>query len=77
MLRLAEVMDQAPVLAPQSLEQIPALPLGARVVVDPWNCHLALDRSPAVPLASVREKVPLAVTPLMPYIKYAEQVAAR
>jgi peptidase M48-like protein len=76
-LRLAEMIQQAPPLAPESLEQIPALPLGARIVVDPWNCRLALDRTPAVPLVSVREKVPLAVTPLMPYIKYAEVMAAR
>jgi hypothetical protein len=31
-----------------------------------------LDRSPAVPLTSVREKVPLAVTQLMPVIKYVD-----
>lgn len=80
MLRLAELMEQSPALAPESLDQIAALPLGARVVVDPWSDRLVLDRSPAVPLASIREKVPLAVTPLMPYIKYIEpsgtQVAA-
>ena len=35
-----------------------------------------LDRSPAVPLMSVREKVPFAVTPLMPVIRYAEPLAA-
>jgi hypothetical protein len=72
MLRLAELMEQAPALAPESLDQIPALSLGARVVVDPWSGRLTLDRSPAVPLASIREKVPLAVTPLMPYIKYVD-----
>jgi len=77
MLRLAELMEQAPPLSPDSLDQIPALPLGARVVVDPWNCRLALDRSPAVPLASIREKVPLAVTPLMPVIRYAEPKLAQ
>jgi hypothetical protein len=32
---------------------------------------VTLDRSPAVPLMSVREKVPFAVTPLMPVIRYA------
>jgi hypothetical protein len=37
----------------------------ARLVVDPWSGRLVLDRS-AVPLTSVREKVPLAVTQLMP-----------
>ena len=72
MTRLAELMKQAPPLLPDSLDQIAALQLGARLVVDAWSGKLALDRSPAVPLTSVREKVPLAVTPLMPVIRYAQ-----
>ena len=72
---LAPIMQNAPALAPERLDQIPALPLGARLVVDPWTDRLELIRTQAVPLASVREKVPLAVTPLMPYIKYAEAPA--
>ena len=74
MTRLAELMKQAPPLIPDSLEQIAALQLGARLVVDAWTGRVALDRSPAVPLVSVREKVPFAVTPLMPVIRYAEPV---
>jgi hypothetical protein len=35
-----------------------------------------LLRTAAVPLTSAREKVPLAVTPLMPYIRYAEPAAS-
>ena len=75
--RLAQLIEQAPALAPQNLDQIPALSLGARIVVDPWSDRLVLDRSPAVPLASLREKVPLAVTPLMPYVRYAEPAPSR
>jgi hypothetical protein len=71
MTRLADLMQQAPPLMPDSLDQIAALQLGARLVVDPWNGKLALDRTPAVPLMSIREKVPFAVTPLMPVIRYA------
>jgi hypothetical protein len=70
--RLADLMQKAPPLMPDSLEQIAALQLGARLVVDPWSGRLVLDRSPAVPLTSVREKVPLAVTPLMPVIRYVQ-----
>src|SRR5262249_5933391 len=44
--RLTELIGQAPPLAPERLDQIPALSLGARVVVDPWSGRLALDRSP-------------------------------
>jgi hypothetical protein len=76
MTRLADLMKQAPALMPDSLEQIAALQLGARLVVDPWSNRLTLDRSPAVPLTSVREKVPLAVTPLMPVIRYAQPLDA-
>ena len=68
---LAALMPQAAELAPERLDQIAALPLGARLVVDPWSDRLDLLRSPSVPLASAREKVPLAITPLMPYIRYA------
>jgi hypothetical protein len=75
MTRLAELMKQAPALMPNNLEQIAALQLGARLVVDAWSGKVALDRSPAVPLMSVREKVPFAVTPLMPVIRYAEPLA--
>jgi hypothetical protein len=75
MTRLADLMKQAPPLRPDSLEQIAALQLGARLVVDAWSGRVALDRSPAVPLMSVREKIPFAVTPLMPVIRYAEPLA--
>jgi hypothetical protein len=75
MTRLTELMKQAPPLMPDSLEQIAALQLGARLVVDAWSGRVALDRSPAVPLMSVREKIPFAVTPLMPVIRYAEPLA--
>ena len=68
---LAPLMQQSPQLAPEKIDQIPALPLGARLVVDPWSDRLELLRGPAVPLASAREKVPLADTPLMPYIRYS------
>lgn len=73
--RVAELVEHAPALAPERLDQIAALPLGTRIVVDPWSGRLTLDRSPAVKIVSIREKVPLAVTPLMPYIKYAEQTS--
>jgi hypothetical protein len=72
LVRLGELMKQAPELAPERLDQIAALPLGARLLVDPWSSRVELLRTPSVPLVSVREKVPLVITPLMPYIKYAE-----
>ena len=75
-LRLTELMAKAPALAPERIDQIAALPLGARLVVDPWSGRADFVRSAAVPLVSAREKVPFAVTPLMPYIRYADVPAA-
>ena len=69
---LGPIISKAPQLAPERLDQIAALPLGARLVVDPWTDGVELLRSTTVPLASAREKVPLAITPLMPYIRYAD-----
>jgi hypothetical protein len=70
--RLGDLMQQAPALAPERLDQIAALPLGARLMVDPWTGRVELLRTENVPLVSAREKVPLAITPLMPFVKYAE-----
>ena len=69
---LAALMQASPELSPERLDQIAALPLGARLVVDPWTDQLDLLRAQSVPLTSAREKVPLAITPLMPYIRYAD-----
>lgn len=72
MTRLADLMQQSPELAPQRLDQIPALSLGARLVVDPWTSRLELLRTASYPVNSIREKVPLAVAPLTPYVRYVE-----
>ncbi len=74
-MRLAEVMQQAPELNSDKLDQVAALALGARLVLDPWSSRLELIRSAAQLPGSVREKVPLAVSPLIPYVKYAEMPA--
>ena len=52
LLRLSELVQQAPELAPERLDQIAALPLGARLVVNPWSGRVDLARTPAVPLLS-------------------------
>ena len=68
--RLSELMTRAPELKHQDLTQVPALPIGARLVVDPWDGRLELLRSAAALPAAIREKTPLAITPLTPHLKY-------
>jgi hypothetical protein len=72
MSRLSELMKQAPTLAPERLDQVAALPLGARIIVNPWSSKLELLKAANMPLISPREKASLAVTPLVPYLRYAE-----
>lgn len=70
--QLMELIAKSPALAPEKLDQIAALPLGARVVMDPWSNKLDLLRAPAVPLSWAREKLPLAITPMTPYERYSD-----
>jgi hypothetical protein len=51
------------------LDQISALPLGSRIVVDPWSGRIEMRKSKPVPLLSKAEKIPFEVTPFYPYLK--------
>lgn len=69
----AELMAKAPSLQPNSTNQITALPLGSRTEIDPWTSALRLRKSPPTPLLSPRDKMPLQVTPMFPYLtRYVE-----
>ena len=57
-----------PALQPDKLDQISALPIGARVKLDPWSDRVELLKSKPVALLSAREKMPFEVTPFMPYL---------
>jgi hypothetical protein len=57
-----------PALQPDKLDQIAALPIGARVKLDPWSSRVELLKSKPVALLSAREKMPFEVTPFMPFL---------
>ncbi|MGE0404659.1 MAG: M48 family metalloprotease [Candidatus Korobacteraceae bacterium] len=67
-LRLAQLAPTGPELQTRSTEQIAALPLGARVKLDPWSNRIELVKTPIVPLVSPKEKMPFEVTPVFPYV---------
>lgn len=54
------------------LDQIAALPLGSRVVVDPWSDQIAMLKTKPVRLESAAEKMPFEVTPFYPHLKRLE-----
>src|SRR5579871_637047 len=51
------------------LDQIPALPIGSRVVVDPWSDRIEMLKSRPVRLLSKSEKIPFEVTPFYPHLR--------
>jgi hypothetical protein len=50
------------------LDQITALPMGARIVLNSWDDTVDLAKTKPVQLLSAREKIPFEVTPFMPYL---------
>ncbi|HYX67776.1 MAG TPA: M48 family metalloprotease [Terriglobales bacterium] len=69
---MSELTTGAPQLQMQRTEQVAALPLGARVKVDPWTSNIELVKARPVPLLSAREKMPFEVTPFFPFLTRME-----
>ena len=67
-LGMAELMQHAPKLERDRMDQIAALPLGARIKIDPWSNRVELLKPQPVALISPREKMPFEITPMMPYL---------
>lgn len=63
-----QLIGSAPNLEPAKLDQIAALPIGARIKLDPWDDQVDLLKAKPVPLYSAREKMPFEVTPFMPFL---------
>jgi hypothetical protein len=71
-----QLMSTAPALQPDKLDQIAALPIGARLKLDPWTDRVELLKAKPIPLLSAREKKPFEITPFMPYLTRYEKPAA-
>ena len=67
-LRLSGLMEMSPELELRDKDQIAALPLGSRIIVDPWSDRLRLLKAQTSALASAKEKMPFEVTPFMVYL---------
>jgi Peptidase family M48 len=66
--RMVVLMNAAPALDPNKLDQMAALPLGGRVKLNPWNDHVELMKTMPVGITSARQKMPLEVTPFSPWL---------
>jgi hypothetical protein len=65
-IRMTELMNAAPKLDINKLDQIAALPLGGRVKLNAWDNRVELIKSQPVAITSPREKMPFEVTPFLP-----------
>jgi hypothetical protein len=65
----AQLLQAAPPLQPDNKDQLAALPLGARVKLDPYTDHVTLMKTIAATPNSPREKMPFEVAPLLPYLR--------
>ncbi|MDT8070458.1 MAG: M48 family metalloprotease [Terriglobia bacterium] len=66
--RMDQLVSGSPQLAPRDVKQIAALPLGGRIKVDPYNNTVEISKNKPVAILSAREKMPLEVTPMFPYL---------
>jgi hypothetical protein len=65
LLHLAAI-NVAPTLETRNVAQLPALPLGSRIKLDPWDDHVEMQKGKSVPLVSARDKMSFEVTPMFP-----------
>ena len=66
--RMAALMNSAPPLDHNKLDQISALPLGGRVKLNPWDDHVELLKATPGGVTSAREKMPFELTPFFPHM---------
>ena len=65
-IRLSALMNGAPDLDPEKLDQLAALPLGGRVKLDPWEDRVDMIKAAPMAITNVRDKMPFELTPFFP-----------
>ncbi len=63
-----QLMQAAPQLKPLAVNQIAALPLGSRILLNSWDDTVALAKPKPVELLSARAKMPFEITASLPYL---------
>ena len=64
--RMSQLMNSAPQVDWNKLDQIAALPLGGRVKLNAWDDKVELIKAQPVAITSARDKMPFEVTPFFP-----------
>jgi hypothetical protein len=73
----SQLLQLAPTLAPASLQQLGALPMGSRIKINAWNDSVSLIETHQMGPLSPREKIPFEITPIDLHLtRYVESSAA-
>jgi hypothetical protein len=73
----SQLLQLAPPLAPTSLQQLGALPMGSRIKINSWNDSVTLIETHQMAPISPREKIPFEVTPIDLHLtRFVEKSAA-
>jgi hypothetical protein len=72
---MADLIQRAPELHRERVDQVAALPLGSRTRIDPWTDDVELASMQTVPLSSAREKMPFELAPVYLRLRYVDQKA--
>ena len=70
--RMLALMNSAPALDSNKVDQIAALPLGGRIKLNAWDDRLEMMKITPPPLPMARHKMPLEVAPFFPRLTRAE-----
>ena len=65
-IRLSGLMNSAPNLDDEKLDQLAALPLGGRVKLDPWADGVEMIKAAPMTITNIRDKMPFELTPFFP-----------
>ena len=74
--RFSELVQQAPPLEQDKLDQIAALPIGSRIKLDPWTNQITMMKNQSLSLLSSREKMPFELSPSILNLTRVEMPAA-
>jgi hypothetical protein len=75
--RMTALLRSGPQLQMKNVNQIAALPLGARIKVNPWTDKVEMMKTTAIPILGPGDKMPFEVTPLRPYLTRFETIQAK
>jgi hypothetical protein len=66
--KMSALIANSPQFDEKKVDQVAALPLGARVKVNPWSDQLVLIKAKPVAIRVAADKMPFEVTPFFPYL---------